>query len=417
MKDILKYNVFDEVEMVKENPNLINLPNKELYYKQSNAYAFGYTNGELLISQGGGMHRDMGLFRSEFTFAGRFWVEDKIISFWEYPSKSEMPKILEDIKKTFMDKYKKMLNFNDWRIEINISNFNTEEWKQTDVVGKLIPINDYVSSVEHSKEDLAKKHIQSPLKKSSSSVSHTIGSKRYLHKKPLKYRQSLYSEHKVFEEVEMVGSDFDITSIKPYKTDKEIEYEYIKELGKKGELLNYLKEGNELTFGLLRALFNDAVLYKKKREYTKGIYKFFHRAIPIAFATIWFPLWLVGQILGGTRSINKVLLPVLKMNHGNYTGFLVKLVITTMKIMEGEIKIVMGDDWFYKVFLIDKGLLKLVRKEYLIDFASEIADIMEIERDDKIVPKYYINNEFIDYLNDRFNLKPKLQKLTDKNEN
>lgn len=224
-------------------------------------------------------------------------------------------------------------------------------------------------------------------------------------------------EYKIFEEVEMVGSEFDITKIMPDKSKKEIEYEYIKELGKKGELLNYLKSGHELTFGMLRALFHDAIAYKRKREYTKGTYKFFHRAIPIALASVWFPVWVLAQILGGSRSINKVLLPVLKMNHNNYRGFLAKLIMKTMKIMEGDIKPVMGNDWFYNVFLIDKGLLKLVRKVYLIDFASEIADIMELEPDNKIVPKYYIDNEFRNYLNDRFNLHPPLQKIIDKNEN
>ena len=192
--------------------------------------------------------------------------------------------------------------------------------------------------------------------------------------------------------------------------DKEqLEEEYIKELGKQGDLLKYIEKGQvELTFGVLKSLFHDAIKYKKKRELTKGTYKFLHRAIPMALASVSFPVWVISQILGGSRALNKILIPVLRMKQSNYKNFLVSMISKTMDLMEGDIKMFMGDDWFYKVFMIDWGLIKMVRKEHLIKFAEEIADEMELKEDEEVVPIYYIENEFRKYLNDKFDLNPKL---------
>lgn len=202
----------------------------------------------------------------------------------------------------------------------------------------------------------------------------------------------------------------DFAPIDEYPKDKsELEDKYIKELGKHGDLLKYIEKGQvELTFGVLKSLFHDALSYKKKRELTKGTYKFLHRAIPMALAGVSFPVWVLSQILGGSRALNKIILPVLKMKQSNYKNFLTNIIYKTMDLMEGDIKMFMGDDWFYNVFMIDWGLIKMVRKEHLIKFAEEIAEIMESKPDEEIVPIYYIENEFRKHLNTKFNLNPKL---------
>ena len=196
--------------------------------------------------------------------------------------------------------------------------------------------------------------------------------------------------------------------------DEKLKLQYVKELGKKGELLDYIKQGKEkLTFGILRALFNDAIAYKKKRELTKGFYKFVHRAVPIALAAFWFPVWVLAQVLGGSRALNKILIPVLKMNPSNYKSFLVTLITKTMDLMEGEIKTFMGDDWYYRVFMVDWGLIRMIRKEHIYNFALHVAAVMENEPDDKIVPIYYIENEMRKWLNDTFNIVPPMPPKTE----
>ncbi len=223
-------------------------------------------------------------------------------------------------------------------------------------------------------------------------------------------------EDKLYEELRDDVYYYTINWSELNKTeDKEdLKEKYLKELGKRGELIDYIEESeDELTFGLLRALFNDAISYKKKREYTKGFYKFLHRAIPLALASIWFPIWIIAQILGGSRALNKILIPVLRMKQTNYKNFLVSLITKTMNLMEGEIKMFMKDDWFYSVFMVDWGLIKMIRKEHILDFANHIAKIMEDKPDDEIVPGHYIENELRKYLNNKFGLKPPLPMRTD----
>lgn len=216
------------------------------------------------------------------------------------------------------------------------------------------------------------------------------------------------------EEVEpFLLVDWDNVKFKKEEEEK-LKLEYIKELGKKGKLLDYVKKGEtKLTFGILKSLFNDAIEYKKKRELTKGFYKFIHRAIPIALASIWFPVWLIAQILGSSRALNKLLIPVLKMNPSNYKSFLVTLITKTMDLMEGEIKIFMGDDWYYRVFMVDWGLIKMIRKEHIYNFALYVSHIMDNEEEDKIVPIYYIENQLRNWLNEQFNIRPPLPQKTE----
>lgn len=127
------------------------------------------------------------------------------------------------------------------------------------------------------------------------------------------------------------------------KSDKELEEEYVKKLGKEGKLYKYL-EKEKLTFGMLEALWMDAIHYKKKREYIKGTYKFIHRALPMALGPIFFPIWIINMILGSSRALNKILVSTLKVN--SYHNFLVDFVNKTMAVMEGDIRLVMEKDYF-----------------------------------------------------------------------
>ena len=140
-------------------------------------------------------------------------------------------------------------------------------------------------------------------------------------------------------------------------------------------------------FGVLKAIYQDAIEYKKKREYSKGVAKFVVRAVPLAFGPLFFPIWLLSQILGATRAINKILIPALKMEHNNYESFLKTVIIKTMNLAEGDIKPFLGNDWFYDVFTVHDGLTKMVRKEYLYEFSVYITEEIQKKDDDEIVPR------------------------------
>ena len=200
-----------------------------------------------------------------------------------------------------------------------------------------------------------------------------------------------------------VGFDPELVNYwKPTKSTKELEEEYIKKLGKDGKLYKYL-EKEKLTFGMLKAIWEDAIAYKKKREYIKGTYKFIHRTLPMTLGFIFFPIWVINMILGSSRAINKILVSALKLK--TYHGFLVHFIEKTMAIMEGDIRIVMGKDWFYDAFNVDKGLIEMVRKEHIMEFATHISNDIQKKDDDDIVPKNYLENKFRTFLNNKFKLK------------
>jgi hypothetical protein len=188
-----------------------------------------------------------------------------------------------------------------------------------------------------------------------------------------------------------------------YNDDMELDEISLVELGKKGQLADYLKS-NTIKFGMLKALYMDAVEYKKKREYTKGFAKFAMRIIPLAIAPVFFPIWLISQILGTTRAVNKILVPTLTMNHINYKSFITTLITKTMQIAEGDIKPFMEKDWYYDVFYVHDKLIQLVRKEHIYEFTLFIAEEIQKKDDNEDVPKFWLDNEFRKWINIKFEL-------------
>ena len=205
-------------------------------------------------------------------------------------------------------------------------------------------------------------------------------------------------------EAEMAFSDFGkLKAPEIYGEDIDIDEVSLLELGKNGKLAEYLKS-NTIKFGMLKALYMDAVEYKKKREYTKGFAKFAMRIIPLAMAPVFFPIWLISQILGTTRAVNKILIPTLNINHNNYDSFLNTLITKTMSIAEGDIKPFLEKDWFYDVFYVHDGIIQMVRKEHTFEFTHFITEEIQKKDDNEDVPNYWLDNQFRKWLNEKFNL-------------
>lgn len=204
----------------------------------------------------------------------------------------------------------------------------------------------------------------------------------------------------VINEAEIVGSDIDFEHIQR-RNDVDLEYLSLKEIGQNGKLAEYIA-GGEVKFGMLKALYLDALAYKRKREYGKGFAKFAMRIIPIALAPVFFPVWLLAQILGGTRAINKIIIPTLTMDHKNYDSFLRTLIFKTINIVEGDIRPLLGKDWYYDVFYVHDGLIKMVRKEHIYEFTQFISEEIQKKPDKQVVPHYWLDNEFRKWLNNKF---------------
>jgi hypothetical protein len=93
-----------------------------IWHKTPSARTFGYINNNLFVSKSVTNHPDFAIHllnskqitfdqlpkqsqesgsvdRNSFKYAGRLWTTEKIISFWQFPNKSDFDKLITDLKK------------------------------------------------------------------------------------------------------------------------------------------------------------------------------------------------------------------------------------------------------------------------------------------------------------------------------
>ena len=183
----------------------------------------------------------------------------------------------------------------------------------------------------------------------------------------------------------------------------------------RGHLADHLHEkGTKFTFGLLNAIFKDALASKKRVELETGAIKMVHRLLPMALAPFFPILAIVGYILGTSRAFNKIMTPILGDPGTEYSGFLKKVIDGSMKIAEGEINV---KDRFTRAFVVNDRLIDAIKPDVLHQFSLELSKKMSEENPDKEVPEYYIENELKTYLNNNFEIDPSIPlKIDDKND-
>jgi hypothetical protein len=175
----------------------------------------------------------------------------------------------------------------------------------------------------------------------------------------------------------------------------------------RGNLSKHLSEtGKKITFGILKALFLDAQQAKKRTDIKVGIVKAIHRIVPMALAPFFPILAIFGYILGTSRAFNKVIAPILADPGTDYPEFLSKVIINTMKIAEGEI--VPVKDRFTRAFVVSDGIVDILKEDILREFSLYLSKKMSREDQDKEVPDHYIENELKEYLNNRYDIDPKI---------
>ena len=175
-------------------------------------------------------------------------------------------------------------------------------------------------------------------------------------------------------------------------------------LAKSGYLGTYLQEkGDKFTFGILQAIFKDAIRAKKLTGIKKGIYNIIPSVVPLALAP-WYPvLAVIGSIFGASRIFDPI------FNYLNpqskYTDFLKKMIDTYMMIPEGELPL---KDRFTRAFVVSDRLVEAIKPEVLDDFSNYLSEKMSLESEDLEVPEHYIENELKSYLNTRFDINPNI---------
>lgn len=188
--------------------------------------------------------------------------------------------------------------------------------------------------------------------------------------------------------------------------DDESDLNRLVSLSKKGNLGEYLNtKGDKFTFGLLNAIFLDAIDAKKKTDLKVGAIKMIHRLVPIALAPFFPILAVIGMLLGTSRAFNKVIAPILADPGHDYPSFLKKLIDNTMKIAEGEVHM---KDRFSRAFVVSDKLVLAIRPEIVHKFSIHLSHIMSSIDPNTEVPNHYIENELRKYLNDNFEIKPEI---------
>jgi hypothetical protein len=171
---------------------------------------------------------------------------------------------------------------------------------------------------------------------------------------------------------------------------------YIKYI-KEGKLGRFLKKSNKsINYGLLGAIFSDAIKRKRKIELRTGIIKMFHRILPMALAPFFPIIAIIGYILGTSRAFNKVIAPIIADPTNENNSFINQILENTMKVAEGDI--VISKDRFRKTFVVSSGIVDIIKPEILEKFSLYIIEKMNNEDPDKPVPDDYIEVELKDYL-------------------
>lgn len=203
-----KYKYTEKMKHLKsfklyENPDTVrwmeNGEKQKLKYDSPEAITFGYIDDKMyvtvkgeVISHGELCYGD----RYGMTYPGRLWADHKIITFWSYPPKDELMKVIKDIEDQYNDEYvtstikndetktmkyyydnKDKIKIDDtWQIEIVVDesgdytspktkDYNKKILGSLGLSSKLVSLKEYSGSAERSEEELAILHELPPAQK------------------------------------------------------------------------------------------------------------------------------------------------------------------------------------------------------------------------------------------------------------
>ncbi len=177
---------------------------------------------------------------------------------------------------------------------------------------------------------------------------------------------------------------------------------------KHGFLGQYLQQkGEKFTFGILKAIFKDAIRAKKVTNIKRGIYNIIPSVIPVALAPFFPIVAIVGAVFGFSRMFHKVFDPLFNYLNpsSRYSEFLKKMIDIYMMLPEGEVPL---KDRFTRAFVVSDRLVEAIKPEVLDQFSSYLSQKMETTSDDTEVPDNFIENELKSWLNENFDIDPEI---------
>jgi hypothetical protein len=179
-------------------------------------------------------------------------------------------------------------------------------------------------------------------------------------------------------------------------------------LAKNGHLSHYLNEkGEKFTFGILNAIFKDAIDAKIKTNIKRGIFNILPSVIPLALIPFFPIAAMVSVVFGTSRIFHRIFDPVFDYinPHSKYTDFLKMMIDMYMKIPEGDVTF---KDRFTRAFVVSDRLVEAIKPEVLQKFSLELSEKMASIDSNMEVPTHYIENELKNYLNRNFEINPEI---------
>ncbi len=179
-------------------------------------------------------------------------------------------------------------------------------------------------------------------------------------------------------------------------------------LAKNGHLGHYLNEkGEKFTFGILNAIFKDAIDAKIKTNIKRGIFNILPSVIPLALIPFFPIAAMVSVVFGTSRIFHRIFDPVFDYinPHSKYTDFLKMMIDMYMKIPEGDVTF---KDRFTRAFVVSDRLVEAIKPEVLQKFSLELSEKMASIDSNMEVPTHYIENELKNYLNRNFEINPEI---------
>ena len=179
-------------------------------------------------------------------------------------------------------------------------------------------------------------------------------------------------------------------------------------LAKNGHLGHYLNEkGEKFTFGMLNAIFKDAIDAKIKTNIKRGIFNILPSVIPLALIPFFPVVAMISVVFGTSRIFHRIFNPLFDYinPHSKYTDFLKMMIDMYMKIPEGDVTF---KDRFTRAFVVSDRLVEAIKPEVLQKFSLELSEKMASIDSNMEVPTHYIENELKDYLNRNFEINPEI---------
>ena len=177
-------------------------------------------------------------------------------------------------------------------------------------------------------------------------------------------------------------------------------------LAKNGHLGHYLNEkGEKFTFGMLNAIFKDAIDAKKKTNIKRGIFNILPSVIPLALIPFFPVVSMISVVFGTSRIFHRIFNPLFDYinPHSKYTDFLKMMIDMYMKIPEGEVQL---KDRFTRAFVVSDRLVEAIKPEVLDKFSTELSLEMELMNQDSEVTDHFIENKLRTFLNKNFDVNP-----------